>query len=82
MKDKEIDYCGKGIYEQIKNNETNVFEYSTFTTEDLQKAWKYICEQPIPKSKQKGFLSGKELKKYYPNKFEYLEDDKLYIVEL
>ena len=82
MQDKEINYCGKGIYEQLKNNKTNIFEYSTFTTEDLQKDWKHICEQPSLKVKHKGFMSGEELKKYYPNKFEHLEDNKLYIIEL
>lgn len=77
MKDKKIDYCGKGIYEQIKNIKPT--KSIQFSIKDIEE---WISKIELPKSKVKGMMSGYWIKYYCPNKFEHLEDNKLYIVEL
>jgi hypothetical protein len=53
MVDKEIDYCGKGIYEQIKNTKPTIS--TQFSTKDIED---WIGKIELPKHKVKGMISG------------------------
>lgn len=49
MKDKEIDYCGKGIYQQVNNKPENKIPpvYDNLTLESI---WKVLLEMVTGRS--------------------------------